>query len=70
MIDVNKRRAVSSSLTKYCIFAKDNDFMEVTEWASGEGYDISIYNNCGDKSFSLTHGEFELLQVLINYKGD
>jgi hypothetical protein len=48
----------------------DNDYMEVTEWSNGEGWDININRKNGDERFSLTYGEWELLQVLINWKGD
>jgi hypothetical protein len=39
--------------------------MEVTEWHNGEGFDVSIGD---EKYFSLTHGEFELLNVLVRIK--
>jgi hypothetical protein len=42
--------------------------MEVTEWSNGEGFDI-IIDSHHKVAFSLTHGEYQLLQVLINYKG-
>jgi hypothetical protein len=45
--------------------------MEVTEWSNGEGYDIMIDRKRGyGKIISLTHGEVELLMVLLNYKGE
>jgi hypothetical protein len=47
------------------IWPEDNDFMEVTEWYNGEGFDVAI----GDKHSRLTWGEFEALQALVHHKG-
>jgi hypothetical protein len=43
--------------------------MEVTQWSNGEGYDISINRKNSQEKFSLTFGEFDLLTVLMNWKG-
>ena len=67
-IQVNKRRAVSSELKPYCHHSGVNDFMEVTQWTNGEGFVIVIDRKHDSEKFSLTYGEFELLQVLMNYK--
>jgi len=48
----------------------DQDYMEVTEWSNGEGYDIVIDRKGDTERFSLTYGEWELLQVLMNWKGE
>lgn len=49
-------------LVKYDYLAKDDDYIEITEWKNGEGYDISIK----DKNlFSLTLGEIEAINFLI-----
>lgn len=69
-IEVNQRRAVFAELGDYCMHSGDHDYMEVTEWANGEGYDIHIDRKRGSEKFSLTYGEWELLQVLINWKGE
>jgi hypothetical protein len=63
------KEAVFSELKGYCIHAGDNDFMEVTQWSNGEGYDISINRKNSQEKFSLTFGEFDLLTVLMNWKG-
>jgi hypothetical protein len=44
--------------------------MEVTQWSNGEGYDISIDRKNGQEKFSLTFGEFDLLTVLMNWRGE
>ena len=48
-------------LKQFDYLAKDHDYMEVTEWHNGEGYDI----HTKDKHFSLTDGELEALQFLV-----
>ena len=67
-IEVSKRRAVFAKLKPYCLYSGEHDYMEVTEWSNGEGYDVVIDRKRGSEKFSLTHGEWELLQVLMNYK--
>ena len=67
-IEVAQRRAVFAQLKPYCFHAGENDYMEVTEWSNGEGFDINIDRKTNKEMFSLTYGEWELLQVLINYK--
>lgn len=61
-----KRKTVSSKLKGYDPFATNSDFMEVTEWENGEGFDIFISTQRQDKSFSLTFGEAALLNILVN----
>jgi hypothetical protein len=68
MIEVSKRKAVFSEIKGYCIHAGDNDFIEVTKWSNGEGYDISIDRKNGGEKFSLTFGEFDLLTVLMHWR--
>ena len=70
MIEVNKRKAVFSEMKEYCIHAGDSDISEVTKWPNGQGYDICIDRKNGQEKFSLTFGEFDLLIVLMNWKGE
>lgn len=69
-VEVSRRRAVFSELKDYCMHSGDHDYMEVTEWSNGEGFDIAIDRKRGLEKFSLSHGEWELLSVLVNYKGE
>ena len=66
-IDTNNRKNHFTSLKPYCIFAKEHCYIEVTEWANGEGKDVEINSNGRERSFKLTHGEFQALCVLFNY---
>lgn len=61
-MEINNRKSVSDDLKKYCIFAKENDFIEVTEWTNGEGYDIQISDT---KHISLSFGELEAINYLV-----
>jgi hypothetical protein len=45
----------------FCYLSKPGDFIEITEWVSLDGYDITI----SEKQFSLTHGELKALKKLI-----
>lgn len=56
------RKSVTDSLKKYDHLAKDSDFIEVTEWHNGEGWDISINDN---KLISLTWGQLEAISYLV-----
>jgi hypothetical protein len=69
-IEVSQRRAVFSEIKDYCMLSGDHDYMEVTQWSNGEGFDINIDRKRGLEKFSLSCGEWELLQVLMNWKGD
>ena len=41
------------------------DFLEVTEWSNGEGYDIHIEDSSGPTRFMLTWGQFEAMKKCI-----
>ena len=70
-VHVSKRNAAMVDLKDFCIFSmrperKDKgDFLEVTEWTSGEGYDIHISDVSGETKFSLTWGQVEALKKCI-----
>lgn len=75
MVEINNRIAISDSLHKYDYLVKKDEkaFIEVTEWANGEGIDISIERDKESKLFSLTHGELDAINYLtqtIKFKGD
>lgn len=61
-VETYNRRAVCCSINDfYPIFADESNFIEVCELKNGEGYDITI----NDKSFSLTIGELEAINYLV-----
>lgn len=58
---INERKSVSDELKKYDHLAKDTDFIEVTEWTNGEGWDIWL----NDRPIPLTYGQLEAINYLI-----
>jgi transcriptional regulator CtsR len=63
-IEESQRTALFAELHNYDLFAKENDYIEVTEWSNGEGYDVSINANPG-AYFQITHGQFKSMKKLI-----
>ena len=61
-----QRPARFTELKPYDHFAKEDDFMEVCEWHNGEGFDVIVGTS---QQFNLTHGQWECLQTLVNYRG-
>jgi len=44
------------------IYSKEHDFIEVTEWTNGEGFDITISD---DKQISLHETELDVINLLV-----
>lgn len=61
-MEIKARRSVSKPLNDG--WHKEHDFIEVTEWANGEGWDIQISDA---KSFSLHFTEYKQLKKLIKF---
>lgn len=60
-LEITQRKSVSDSLKKYDYLAKEDSFIEVTEWTNGEGYDITI----DEKMISLTDGQLDAIYYLV-----
>ena len=56
------RKTAWDKLRKYDYLAKDDDYIEVTQWYNGEGWDINIKDNV---SFTLTIGQLEAINYLV-----
>jgi hypothetical protein len=69
-ISVSNRRSVFTTLKEYCHCSAENDFMEVTEWTNGEGFDVTVSRVNGEDVFKLSHGELTLLNILANYRSE
>ena len=54
-------KSVSDDLNKYSYVAKENDYIVVTEWANGEGWDIDL----NGKLIQLHDTELEAINYLI-----
>lgn len=55
-------KTISVELKVFDYLAKDSDYISVTEWGNGEGYDINI----NDRQFCLSHGELAAINTLIS----
>lgn len=55
------RKSISDDLKKYDFLAKDDDFITVTEWTNGEGFDVTI----NDRIYQFTTGELEAIWYLV-----
>lgn len=60
MPELIQRKSINDNLRKYDHLAKENSFIEITEWGNGEGWDIAM----DDKVISLTYGQLNAIQYL------
>jgi hypothetical protein len=63
-IDSYSRNAVFAELEQFCTMAKEHDYIEITEWYNGEGFDVNI-NSTTQASFEMTWGQYTALKKLI-----
>jgi hypothetical protein len=61
------RDSLFAELKQFCTFSigKNGDYIEITEWANGEGFDVDIETTQRQR-FQLTWGQYEALKHLIN----
>jgi len=61
-----QRKSIFSYLHTHCPLANEGrgDFIEVTEWFNGDGFDVEIHNSRSER-FQLTYGEFSALKKLV-----
>lgn len=62
-MEISKRKTISDKLTNYDYLAKDHDFIQVTEWSNGEGFDVTINENI----YSFTEGKINAMFHLKNH---
>lgn len=55
-----KLKAICEDLNKFDYLAKKDDFIEVSEWNNGEGWNINI----NDTVFQLTDGQLKAINYL------
>lgn len=64
--EVKSRKSVFTYLKSG--WHKEGDFVEITEWTNGEGWDINICTSSeGTKMFSVHFTEFELINQMIKF---
>ena len=66
IMEKNMRKSINDDLSKYdyLINKGEHSFIEITEWANGEGYDITIETKNKSRLMSLTTGELEAINYL------
>ena len=63
-IKTYKLNAAFAELRGFDHFAKPHDFIEVSLWRNGEGFDARLSPHA-DQTICLTWGEFKALKTLI-----
>lgn len=68
-IELTTRKAGYALLKDFCSFSfqEETDFIEVTEWINGEGFDVEIDTKHSMKNFKfqLTYGQFDALKKIV-----
>lgn len=68
-MEVTKVSQITDSLRKYTYGGKESDYITITKWANGEGYDIDI----NGKLITLSDSELEAINYLtlaLRYKNN
>ena len=60
-----QRNARFSKLGDYDVWAKPKDFIEVTEWYNGEGFDVQLSTSAGEQRMSFSWGEYTALKATL-----
>ena len=58
--NIRDRKAIDVDLNDFCYLAKKGDFMQITAWTNGDGYDVAI----NDTMFSVTHGQLKAIKKI------
>lgn len=61
-METNKLKSINDKLNKYNPLAKDDDYITVTEWVNGEGWDIDL----NGKLIQLGFEELEAINYLTD----
>ena len=68
--EIKMKKSVNVDLHEFSIFGQDGDWLEVTEWANGEGIDIILeYSKSPSKNISLSYDELEAIINIVNKLG-
>lgn len=62
-MEFSERTSVKDDLRKYDHLANKDSIIQVTQWANGEGWDISIDD---EPVISLTWGQLDAINYLTN----
>lgn len=61
-MNINNRKSVHEDMKKFSPMCNRDEYIEITEWTNGEGWDIQIGDN---KNISLHGDELEAINYLI-----
>lgn len=68
-VETYNRKSAFAKLKDYCTFSmqekREGDFIEITEWKNGEGFDVNIASGFERENFKLTHGQFRAMKKMI-----
>lgn len=68
--EIKMKKSASVDLHKFSIFGQEGDWLEVTEWANGEGIDIIIEQTKEPtKNISISYDELEAINNIVNKFG-
>jgi len=68
--EIKIKKSASVDLHEFSNFGQEGDWLEVSEWANGNGIDIIFeYSKRPSKNISLTYDEFEAIINIVNKFG-
>ena len=68
--EITMKKSASVDLHEFSIYGQEGDWLEVTEWANGEGIDIIVeYSKMPSKNISLSYDELEAVINIVNKFG-
>jgi len=62
---VTKVKEVFAELKGWDILSGDSDYMSVTEWSNGDGFDVELNSHKTTERFGMTWGQFKLFKKLV-----
>ena len=60
MNKIERVRSITTKMKMFDLTSKDSDYITVTEWSNGEGWDICINDNV----IQISRGELEAINFL------
>ena len=60
MNKIERLRSITAKTKTFDYLAKESDYISVTEWSNGEGWDISL----NDKMISISRGMLDAINFL------
>lgn len=60
MNKIERLRSITTKMKMFDLTSKDSDYITVTEWSNGEGWDICINDNV----IQISRGELEAINFL------